>query len=221
MKRSLLSTPVTTCLAACAAALLLAGCASSGYQKGEKTAQNIQTAANRISALPALVDKTLASLDDLVNKPAADLRPQFKQFSANLAEVESAGKEVGAARRSMGEKSKEFFAEWDKQLAQINNEDIKARSEARKKEVTEKLEAIKRSYTEAETAFRPFVSELKDVQKYLSVDLTTGGVAAIKETVAKANQQAVTLKASATKLAEDFKALGVAMSSVTPAPPTK
>jgi hypothetical protein len=209
-----------TAIAACTAALVLAaGCASSGYDKGEKTAQNIQTAANRIAALPGLVDKTLASLDAMVNKPANDLRPQFKQFNADLAEVESAAKEVGAARRSMGEKGKEFFAEWDKQLAQINNEDIKARSEARKREVNEKMDAIKRSYTEAEMAFRPFFNNLKDVQKYLSVDLTTGGVAAIKETVAKANQEAVKLKASATKLAEDFKALGVAMSSVTPAPP--
>ena len=223
MKRSHQYIRLTTGLATCAAAIMLAaGCASSGYDKGEKTAQNIQTAANRIAALPTLVDKTMASLDALVNKPQADLRPQFKQFNADLAEVESAAKEVGAARRSMGEKGKEFFAAWDAQLAQISNEDIKARSEARKKEVTDRLDAIKRSYTEAETAFRPFMNNLKDVQKYLSVDLTSGGVTAIKDTVAKANQEAVTLKASATKLADDFKALGVAMSSVTPAaPPAK
>src|SRR5690349_5659403 len=143
MKRSHQHIRLTTGLASCAIALLLvAGCSSSsGYNKGEKTAQNIQTAANRIAALPALVDKTMASLDALVNKPQADLRPQFKQFNANLAEVESAAKEVGAARRSMGEKGKEFFAAWDAQLAQISNEDIKARSEARKKEVTDRMEA--------------------------------------------------------------------------------
>jgi len=223
MKRSLQSIRLTTGLAACAATLMLAaGCASSGYDKGEKTAQNIQTTATRIAALPAVVDKTLASLDALVNKPQADLRPQFKQYNADLAELESTAKEIGAARRSMGEKGKEFFAAWDAQLAQINNEDIKARSEARKKEVTDKMEAIKRSYAEAETAFRPYMNDLKDIQKYLSVDLTAGGVAAIKDTVAKANKSAIPLKASANKLAEDFKALGVAMSAVTPgAPPAK
>ena len=199
--------------------MLAAGCASSGYDKGNQTAQNIQTAANRIAALPAQIDKTVASLNDLVSKPQADLRPQFKQFTANLAEVESAAKDIGAARRTMGEKSKEFFAEWDKQLAQINNEDIKARSEARKKDVADKLEAIKRSYTEAETAFRPFINSLKDVQKYLSVDLTPGGVGAIKDTVTKANQDAAKLGEEITQLAEQFKSLGLAMSSVTPAPP--
>jgi len=219
MKSPLKPIQLAVCLAACTTALLLgAGCASSAYDKGNKTAQDIQTAANRIAALPGMVDKTLASLDELVNKPQPDLRPQFKQFSSNLSEVDSAAKEVGAARRSMGEKSKEFFAEWDAQLAKINNEDIKARSQARKAEVSQKLDAIKRSYTEAETAFRPFMSNLQDIQKYLSVDLTTGGLAAIKETVTKANTNAVALKDSATKLAEDFRALGLAMSSVTPAP---
>lgn len=219
MKPSIKPIQLMACLAACAAALLLgAGCASTAYDKGNKTAQDIQTTANRIAALPGMVDKTLASLDDLVNKPQSDLRPQFKQFTAHLKDVESAAKEVGAARRSMGEKSKEFFAEWDAQLAKINNEDIKARSQARKNEVSQRLDAIKRSYSEAETAFRPFMSNLQDIQKYLSVDLTAGGLAAIKDTVAKANQNAVPLKASATKLADDFKALGLAMSSVTPAP---
>lgn len=209
----------TAGLATCAAALLLAaGCASKGYDKGNQTAQNIQTTANRIAALPAQIDKTLASLNDLVNKPQADLRPQFKQFNANVSEVEAAAKEIAAARRKMGEKSKEFFAEWDKQLAQINNEDIKARSEARKKDVADKMEAIKKSYTEAEVAFRPFMGELMDVRKYLSVDLTPGGVAAIKDTVAKANVDAAKLGEKITQLAEQFKSLGLAMSSVTPAP---
>src|SRR5262245_50847839 len=97
MKPLLKPIQLTVCLATCTTALLLgAGCASSGYDKGEKTAQNIQAAANRIAALPTLVDKSLASLDALVNKPAPDLRPQFKQFNADLAEVESAAKEVGA-----------------------------------------------------------------------------------------------------------------------------
>ena len=220
MKRSLQYIQVATCVVTCAAALILSsGCASSGYDKGNQTAQNIQTAANRIAALPAQIDKTVASLNDLVSKPQADLRPQFKQFTANLSEVESAAKDIGAARRTMGEKSKEFFATWDAQLAQINNEDIKARSEARKKDVADKMEAIKRSYTEAEVAFRPFMNSLKDVQKYLSVDLTPGGVAAIKDTVTKANQDAAKLGEEITQLAEQFKALGLAMSSVTPAPP--
>jgi hypothetical protein len=204
-----------------AAAILLTGCASSGYDKGNKAAANIQAAADLIAALPGQVDTTLTSLNDMIEKPQADLRPQYKQFSANMSKVESTGKSIAGARKSMAEKQKEFFAKWDEQMAQIKNEDIKARSQSRKDEVNKNMLAIKTSYAEAEMAFKPFMNDLKDVEKFLSVDLTTAGVAAIKDTAAKATQHAVPLKASAAKLAEDFKALGVSMSSVTPQQPAK
>ena len=109
-----------------------------------------------------------------------------------------------------------FFAQWDAQLAQIQNEDIKARSQARKDEVAQKLLAIKRNYAEAAMAFKPFLADLQDVQKYLSVDLTQGGVASMKDTAAKATQAAGPLKDSLATVAGDFKALGLAMSSVKP-----
>lgn len=212
--------PLAYCTTLAASLAILTGCASSGYDKGNQTAENIQAAADTIAALPGQLDQTLASLNDLIEKPQGDLRPQFKQFSANLAGVESTAKDIAAARRTMGENQKEFFAKWDEQLALIKNEDIKARSQSRKEEVTQNLLAIKRSYLEAETAFKPFLSDLKDVQKYLSVDLTAGGVSAIKGTVAKANQDEAPLKTSINQLAADFKTLGLSMSSVTP-PPAK
>jgi hypothetical protein len=218
MKNSLKRIQTTVCLTTCAAALLLAaGCASKGYERGNRTAQDVQNAANRIAALPVQIDRTMASLDDLINKPQADLRPQFRQFNAHLNEVESTAREIATARRSMGERSKEFFAEWDAQLALINNEDIRARSQARKTEVTQNMDDIKRNYAEAETAFRPFLTELQDVRKFLSLDLTPGGLAAIKPSVTKAKANAAQLTASITQLTEEFRALGLAMSSVTSA----
>lgn len=211
--------PILTGLSTSALALLFgAGCASSGHEKSNQTAAHIQTAANNIAALPAAIDKTLAALSDLVNKPQVDLRPVYKEFVFDLAVLEDAAKEIVDARIEVGQQGKAYFAEWDAQLAQIKNEDIRARSQSRKNEVAQQLQAIKRSYAEAEVAYRPFMAGLKDVQKYLSVDLTPDGVAAIKGTVAKSVAAAGPLNASLTKLAADFKALGLAMSSFTPAP---
>jgi len=50
------------------------------------------------------------------------------------------------------------------------------------------------------------------------VDLTTGGVAAMKTTAGKASQHAAPLKSDLASLADGFRALGVAMSASTPAP---
>jgi hypothetical protein len=213
------SIPTLMGLAAGALALLFSpGCASSGHDKGNRTAAHIQAAANNIAALPNEIDKTLKSLSNLVNQPQADLRPQYKEFVFNLTVMEDAGKEIVDARMALGQQGKAYFAEWDAQLAQIKSEDIKARSQSRKNEVAQELQAVKRSYAEAEITYRPFLSGLKDVQKYLSVDLTADGVTAIKGTVTKALANAVPLNASLAKLANDFRALGLAMSSANPAP---
>ena len=210
--------PITTLITIIAATGLLAGCASSGYETGTKTAKNIQKAAGKITELTTQVDSTLASLNDLVGSPKPDLRPQYKTFASNLKSLESTATEITEARMAMGEKGKEFFAKWDAEIAQINNEDIKARSQSRKDEVNAKLQSIKRSYSEAEVAFKPYLADLRDVQKFLSVDLTTGGLASIKDIVGKATQHAVPLKQSLSKLAADFQSLGVSMSAVAPAP---
>jgi len=59
------------------------------------------------------------------------------------------------------------------------------------------------------------MSDLRDVQKFLSTDLTTGGLAAIKDTAAKATRDAVPVKKSLDNLSDDFKNLGLSMSPTT------
>jgi hypothetical protein len=208
-------------LLAAVLSLAVAGCSSPGYQKGEKTAQGLKDTAGLINALSGQIDTTLASMNTLMSKPQPDLKPQFETFSSDVSNLESSGKSIAEARRAMGAKSKEFFDKWDQDLATINNEDIKSRSEERKQEVKKNLNAVRMSYTQAAQDFVPFLKNLQDLRTALSVDLTPGGLNALKPTADKAAQSAVPLKASAAKLAADFKALGVSMSSVAPSASAK
>jgi hypothetical protein len=208
---------ISLAASAMAVALIITGCASTaGYNQGNLTAANIQSTGDRIADLPGQLDNTLASLNGLVNQPQADLRPQYKEFAADVAGVQSAAKSLATARSDMAAKQKDYFAKWDQEIAQIQSPDIRARSQARRDAVAQNMTSLKTSYAQADMAFKPFLVDLQDVQKYLSVDLTPGGIAAIKDPVAKANQDVVPLKASLTKLAGDFKTLGDSMSSVTP-----
>lgn len=211
-------TTLITSLALAGIVATLAGCKSSPYEKANQAAENIQATADQIAGLPVQIDKTLASLNNIVDKPQADLRPQFKEFSSSLEDLHSTGKDITAARQTMADRWKEVLAKWDEQVAQIKSEDIKARSEARKKEVADKLQAVKTDYAEAEVAAKPFMNKLRDIEKSLSIDLTPAGVAGLKDSVARINAEAEPLKKSILKVADDFKALGLSMSSVAPAP---
>lgn len=197
-------------------ALGAGACKSPTYKKGSATASGIQKAADRIGALQGQMDLVLTNLNDLVHNPQPDLRPQYKSFSSSVSKLESMAKDVSQAAKSMASKGDSFFARWDKELAQIQNEDIKARGQSRKEEVAKRFDAIKEHYETARAAYEPFGSDLRDLQKSLGADLTKEGLAALKEPVAKALESSKPLKASLSTLVEDFRALGVSMSPVTP-----
>ena len=164
------------------------------------------------------MNATLASLNNLVERPQADLRPQYKQFSDNVDDLASLAKNVDASVTAMRENGKEFFAKWSEELAGIKNEDIRNLSAARQKEVSDELMNVKKSYAATEIAFKPFMSDLRDIQKYLGTNLTPAGVASMKDVAAKANTTGATLKKAVGKLSADFKSLGIAMSAATPQP---
>ncbi len=197
---------------------LFSGCASPNYDKGSATGAGLQAAADRLSQDSARIDATLNCLNDLVSKPG-DLVAQFKAYSAGVNNLDSSAKDVQSKVAAMWRKGNDYFKAWDKETAQIHNEDIKNRSAARKAEMQQKFTEIKMSYTEASEALKPFMSDLKDIQKALATDLTPGGASALKEPADKANKDAVPLKASLDKLATQFKELGAAFQAAPPPPP--
>lgn len=196
---------------------ILASCASANYKQSASTASALSDSANRVSQGGVLIDQTLAALDDLVNNPQPDLRQQFKTFSASVDELAATDKDVGGKAEDMKAKGAAYFERWDQELAKIQNEDIRNRAESRKQDVAGRFHRIAAHYDEAKTAFRPFMSDLRDVQRFLATDLTTGGLSAAKSFAAKANADAKPLHESFSKLAGEFKGLGVALSPTAPA----
>lgn len=199
------------------ASLLIAGCKSSNYEKGAAAGAGLQASADRITQGSAKIDTALTSLNDLVKNPS-DLAAQFKKYSAAVSDLESSAKDVQSKVATMRAKGNEYFKAWDEQTAQIHNEDIKSRSAARKEEMMKRFSDIKMNYTQASEAFKPFMSDLKDIQTALATDLTPGGVSAVKGAADKANKDAVPLKDSINKLAAQFKDLGAAMQAAQPPP---
>jgi SMC interacting uncharacterized protein involved in chromosome segregation len=210
---------LTSNLALAAALAVLVGCKSGNYEKAGSTSTGLTDAATRIDLAKGKVDVAVSSLNDLVNNPSGDLVPRFKKFTAAVSDLESSAKDVNSKVSGMKGAGNEYFKAWDEQVAQIHNEDIKNRSAARKSEMQERFTNIKKTYIETGDAFKPFMSDLKDIQTALSTDLTPGGIAAVKPAADKANKESVAVKAAADKLAAQFKELGVAMSSASGAAP--
>ena len=204
---------------ALALALLSLACAST--DKGSATSNNITTAANEIQVGIGELDATMAALTSLVNQPAADLEPQFKAFSQNLDKLDKTAGRVRAAAAKMEENGKAYFAEWDKQIAAMQNEDIRERSTERREKVEEALADIKEDYSDARDNFQPLMNDLKDIRTALEADLTMDGIDSIKKTVKKASSNAEDVKEPLQDLADAFREVGIRLSKAGPAPAAK
>lgn len=196
--------------------LLGAGCATPGYQQGDKTADSAQKASNKIGVIGGEIDAALAALADLTTKPAADLRPQFKTFTSAHDKLMASAKAIKSQTEAMNSRGATYFAQWDKELAKITSDDIRTRATDRRTAMADKFDRVKSSYEEVRANFVIVGDNLKDIRTLLNADLTRGGVRSIGDIVPRTQGEADKLKTALAKLANDYQALSVALSSQQP-----
>ena len=194
---------------------ILAGCSSTGYQKAGATSEALQVAANRITNGILQIDATLTALTNLVNNPQGDLAPRYNKYCDDVANLRSMAADVNNKAIAMQAKGRDYFSAWEDQLATIKNQDIRQVSDNQMKDMMDKFQAVSTSYQQVRMRFKPFMSDLEDIQTYLGTDLTVGGIDAIKSTADKVNDQSASLKEAITKLADQFQQMGVSMSAST------
>lgn len=193
--------------------LWLTGCATAGYNKSDATARSLQRASNEVVEESRALDLTLLTLKELVNKPGADLKPQFKRFSMALDKLAAASTRNQRMEHEVSRKSAAYFQAWDKELAAMNYEVIRARSQARKVEATNDFHSVHLRYVEAQTAMQPMLSYFEDIRKALSADLTQRGLEAIKPIVANAEENAAKVQVALNRLTGELTASGTRLSS--------
>jgi septation ring formation regulator EzrA len=169
------------------------GCATTGPQRQTKATSSMGDTKDELVLTTAQVRATMASLNSLVGQSGNDLRKQYDQF---VKEVKSTDKQTKKMREhvdKMNAQSGAYFDSWEQDLETIQNPDIRKRSEERRAKAFDSYKKIDTAMQSANEGLDPFLSDLKDIQRYLGNDLTAQGIAAISEVVKKADANATTV----------------------------
>ena len=128
-------------------ALLTAGfqASAAGYKLADKTGVSISEFRDEIVDVKNQVDATLASLDKVVAQATIDPRKAFKEFEKNVPRIDSAAARAKKRGTEMKEKGKEYFDKWEKELAAVNDPDIRKLAEERKSKLQAAFAKIKSS----------------------------------------------------------------------------
>ncbi len=177
-------------------AAFLGGCATTGMDRSVKTSNSIQEVDSDIRKIIVQSDVTTTSLHSLVKAGQPDLKKSFDTYSDNLAELDSQGKRVLKHIEEMKKRSTEYFAEWEKQGDAYINPKIRELSEQRRNKLAEIYAQVPKAGAGIKNAYLAYLTDLKEIQRYLSNDLTPKGVEAIAPVAEKTVQDLDVLRTS-------------------------
>ena len=205
---------VTALCLGVAACGFLSGCANSGYTKAQTTSNSLSNAASEVEVARQQLAAAAAALTTLVTAPTADLRGAFERYRSGVDALESSVNRLNREAENMQKQGQKYFATWDAQLAEIQNENIRARSAGRQQEVARQFASIQQQYAMVSQQFPPLLSRLRDIQRLLSVDLTPTGLRTAQDFATRAEGDAAILRQTLDQLAASFRAMSGVLAPV-------
>ena len=161
--------------------------ASAAQATQEQLARSITDARTETSRTEAQLKSTLQSITALTKQTKGDLRPAYDAYCKDVGKTEAAALWTKTRIQWMASDGRTYFQSWQKTVDGISNESLRKKAQKRLDSVRKSYDRVEISLQQAGDRFKPFLSDLADIQKALAADITPGGVKAIKSTVRKAN----------------------------------
>ncbi len=187
---------------------------AAGYKMADKVGASIAEFRDEIVTIKKEVDNTMAALDKIVTTAATDPRNAFKDFDKAVPQIDDAAKKAKKRGEDIKARGQAYFKAWEKELASVNNADIRKLAEERKAKLQATFDSIRTSMEPVRDQFNTWLADLKDLQKYLSNDLTIGGIDAAKELIGKAKTEGQGVQQSLDKVITELNTI---VATLTPA----
>ena len=208
---------------AIAAALALGpGCkSSSGHSASDTTASHMDALRASADSLKARVNAAAGSLSVIVEKAEVDPKPPFAQYKKDVAAVNDWLAKAESNLKALRAQGEAYFAEWERQATTIQDPELKETAQERRTELRKAVDDIGKAMEDVRTELMPYVASIKDVQTYLSNDLTPAGIETIEGKSKKLIDEAETIGEKLDDLVKTLEENAPAFKTAKPPPPAK
>lgn len=174
-----------------AVAWLMAGCTSSsgsGPQRASGIEKSLDKAKVDMGKAKDLVSETSAALNDILTDPQRDLKPQFKTFTGSLGKLHAASQKMRDKATAIETQLDKYLESRREQVGTIQDVALRDTALDRIARCNESFKRLGTELTKTKDTLSPYVANLRDIQKFLSADLTPGGLKAISGLAATASR---------------------------------
>jgi hypothetical protein len=156
---------------------------------------------------------TLSALNALTGQAKGDLRPAYNAYCSEVTRTEQANASTKTRAQWMAGDGQKYFTDWQQTVSGIANESLRNKAQKRLDTVKLSYDKVEASLVQAGEKFKPFLSDLTDIQKALATDVTAGGVKAIRGTVKSANWNHQFVEKAVTAALKEMSKMEKALSS--------
>lgn len=197
-------------------ALLLIGTTANAaaYKLADKVGASISEFRDDIVTVKKELDASLAALDNVVAQATVDPRKPYEAFKKSVPKVDSAAAKAKKQAESMKARGQEYFKQWEKELANVSDPEVRKLADERKSTLQATFAKIKETTEPARDQFQPFLAGLKDLQVFLGQDLTIAGINAAKDPIAKTKADGAAVQQTLDKVIAE---LNTVVATITPA----
>lgn len=172
----------------------IVGLESSGHKRIMKTSSTLSDSKDELLKTKSIIGDAMTTMNGLVQQTFEDILKQYKQFSKELANAEKQCSKMCDSAEEIQAQGDRFYIAWEEELASFDNPDIRKRSEDRRQISLESYHRMTIAVQAAVEGFDPFLAEMKDIQKYLDIDLTPAGIASISTQIEKTIEKATVVQ---------------------------
>lgn len=162
------------------AIVYLPGCATTGMDRATKTADTMQALENDYRQANLQIDATNASLHSLVLPAQKDTRKAYDAYTKEVKKMEALGNRLNQHTEKMQDQRDAYFGEWE---SSYTNPGIQKVSEQRRIEMREVYARIPAASIGVKGSLQAYLTDIREIQRYLSNDLTPQGIESIRPVV--------------------------------------
>jgi len=174
-----------SCGGAILALFLVAGCASRASVPPEAT-NDLALLRTEAQMANAQIEKTTDALEDLTTKPQQDLKPQYKRFALELTELLRVEANATAQREATEAQITGHFGKWSDRIKAFETAEMRELGAERHAASMQSFKELQDKINSLRSAYQPFAKDLRDIKSFLAADLTTDGLAGIKQVTDRA-----------------------------------
>ncbi len=164
------------------AIFIIIGCSTNGIQRSGNARTSLETVEQDIEKIITQLDRIGVSLNKLTKHGQENLREVYDQYSENISHIDKLENDFQKHMEEMEINNEVYLTEWEKNNNDYDNPEIQRLSVERLRIVSRAFDKITETNVGIKETFKEYVSDVIEIDIFISNDLTTKGIESIYPT---------------------------------------